>query len=267
MTRLTNRDREPGASCGRRSTFDADLSDPHLGGRPLKRYLLMSALAIAALVLSLSAIGPAGRSHPARFAATGSPSPPRSATTTGTAQRPTHTGRRPTRARPSPPTATHTTSHETTTRPVTPVITAPPSDCRWRRYPDGAIGSDPECAPGQLDPAVVGRVAQTICNAAWLDAATRVQPPPRTLNRLLIEYQLPGNPATYALGHPRRGRRQPHQPPQPLPPPAQRLRRPEHPDPGRRSAALRGLRPPDDSRSSGKDADGRLARRGLPTDG
>jgi hypothetical protein len=79
------------------------------------------------------------------------------------------------------------------------VITASRTDCRWRRYRDGAIGTDPSCAPGELDPAVTENTAQTVCSGAWVTAASRRQPPPSTLDKLLIEYQLPGNPVTYAV--------------------------------------------------------------------
>ena len=81
------------------------------------------------------------------------------------------------------------------------VITATRTDCRWRRYRDGAIGADPSCAPGKLDPAVAANIGQTVCNAAWVAAASRLQPPPsaQALDKLVIEYQLPGNPVTYTL--------------------------------------------------------------------
>jgi len=92
------------------------------------------------------------------------------------------------------PTATHTSAAHTTT-----VITAARTDCRWRQYRDGAIASDPDCAPGKLNPTTTSNIAQTICNPAWVTAASHIQPPPSTLDKLLIEYQLPGNPVTYAL--------------------------------------------------------------------
>jgi hypothetical protein len=82
---------------------------------------------------------------------------------------------------------------------TTTVVTAGRTDCRWRRYHDGAIGTDPSCAPGELDTTVTGPTTQTVCSRAWVTAATQLQPPPSTLEKLLIEYQLPGNAATYAL--------------------------------------------------------------------
>ena len=89
------------------------------------------------------------------------------------------------------PTATQTSAAHTTT-----VITATWTDCRWRQYRDGAIASDPACAPGKLNPTATRNIAQTICNPTSVAAASRIQPPPTTLDKLLIEYQLPGNPLT-----------------------------------------------------------------------
>lgn len=92
-------------------------------------------------------------------------------------------------APPARPTNTQTTAP----------ITAPRTNCRWRHYHDGAIGSDPDCAPGELDSAVTANTARTICRQAWVAAASKLQPSATTLEKLLIEYQLPGNPATYAV--------------------------------------------------------------------
>ena len=91
--------------------------------------------------------------------------------------------------------STPTTTETQTTRPTT----APWTDCHWRRFRDGAIGTDPACAPGQLDAGAAGRIGQTICNEAWVAGASRVQPPPNTKDKLLIEYGLPGKPAVYTL--------------------------------------------------------------------
>jgi hypothetical protein len=96
-------------------------------------------------------------------------------------------------------TATPPPATETSTAPTTTVITATRTDCRWRQYRDRAIASDPARAPGMLDPAATGNIAQTVCNPAWVAAASQIQPPPVTLDKLLIEYQLPGNLVTYAL--------------------------------------------------------------------
>jgi hypothetical protein len=79
------------------------------------------------------------------------------------------------------------------------VITAARTNCRWRQYRDGATASDPSRAPGKLDPAATANITQTVCNPAWVAAASHIQPPPSTLDKLLIEYQLPGNPVTYTL--------------------------------------------------------------------
>jgi hypothetical protein len=79
------------------------------------------------------------------------------------------------------------------------VVTATRTDCRWRQYRDGALSADPSCAPGKLAPAVAANIEHTVCNAAWVSATSRLQPPPsaQALDKLVIEYQLPGNPVTY----------------------------------------------------------------------
>ena len=81
--------------------------------------------------------------------------------------------------------------------------------------------------PGTLNPAVPGHVAETICSSDWLARAQRLQPPTILKDRLLIEYQLPGNPATYSdrSRRTRQRRWQRHHRPEPLPAAAQRLRR------------------------------------------
>jgi hypothetical protein len=84
---------------------------------------------------------------------------------------------------------------------TTPTVTTRRTHCDWRRYADGAIGPDPDCAPGTVNPAVPGHVGQTICNRAWLATARRLQPSRSTKDGLLIEYRLPGNPATYVVAH------------------------------------------------------------------
>jgi hypothetical protein len=90
-----------------------------------------------------------------------------------------------------------TSTQPTTTTDTTPVVTATRTNCRWRQYSDGAIGTDLSCAPGKINPAIVGHTAQTICKPAWLARASRIQPSPTTRDKLLIEYQLPGSPLTY----------------------------------------------------------------------
>jgi hypothetical protein len=155
------------------------------------RRFLAAALPILALLVVLYVIGSAGS---ARHTKSTSPRllPPAQQAATTTSP-PTTT---PQQATPPPPSAVppNSTSAQTTT-----VITANRTDCRWRRYRDGAIGTDPGCAPGELDPAVTRNTPQTVCSRAWVTAASRRQPPPITLDKLLIEYQLPGNPVTYAL--------------------------------------------------------------------
>ena len=42
---------------------------------------------------------------------------------------------------------------------------------------------------------------QTICDDSWVAAATRLEPPPSTKDRPLIEYRVPGNPVSYTVAH------------------------------------------------------------------
>jgi len=142
------------------------------------RRLLAAAVSILVMLAVLYVIGSAGG---ARHPKAASASPPLPA------------------ARQAARPATRPPVTEASTAQATTVITATRTDCRWRQYRDGAIASDPACAPGKLDPAVTGNLAQTVCNPAWVAAASQIQPPPVTLDKLLIESQLPGNPVTYAL--------------------------------------------------------------------
>ena len=107
-----------------------------------------------------------------------------------------HAAAEPTPAPRQPAGVSTPTTTATQTRTST---TARRTDCHWRRFRDGAIGTDPGCAPGQLDAGAAGRLGQTICNEAWVAGASRVQPPPNTKDKLLIEYGLPGNPAVYTV--------------------------------------------------------------------
>jgi hypothetical protein len=147
----------------------------------MRRYLVL-VLPVLVMLSVLYVIGSAGSArHPKSARASLLPPAQQAATTITPA--PT------TSPRPATPTTTQTTAP----------ITAPRTDCSWRQYHDGAIGSDPDCAPGELDPAVTANTAKTICSQAWVATANKLQPPATTLEKLLIEYQLPGNPATYAL--------------------------------------------------------------------
>ena len=160
----------------------------------MRRYLVV-ALPILLLGAALYVIGSAGSPGHAKSTPQLLPPAQQAATTrTKTATVPQTT------AVPHATMMPHTTAVPQTTVPhTTTVITAKRTNCRWRRYRDGAIGADPSCAPGKLDPAMNGNTAQTVCNRAWVAEASRLQPSQTTLDKLLIEYQLPGNPVTYAL--------------------------------------------------------------------
>jgi hypothetical protein len=97
------------------------------------------------------------------------------------------------------PSATASTPRRTATQTPPNIVTG--RKCRWRRYGDGAIGTDPDCAPGALSPAVQGHVEETICSRAWVATAASAQPSSNLKDRLLIAYRLPGNPATYVVAH------------------------------------------------------------------
>jgi hypothetical protein len=139
----------------------------------------------------LYVIGSAGSARRATSASPGLLPPAQQAAATGS-----QSTSAPQATTPSP---TSTVPPTSTGAQATTVITANRTDCRWRRYHDGAIGPDPSCAPGELSTGVTGNTGETVCNQAWIAAASRLQPSATTLEQLLIEYQLPGNPATYAL--------------------------------------------------------------------
>ena len=137
------------------------------------RRSLPVAVAIVVVLLAISRISSAGSAHQATRAAAKATTAPR---------------------QPVGVSSAISTATQTTT-----AITAPGPECRWRRFRDGAIGADPSCAPGQLDAAVVAHIGQTICDESWVAAATRLDRPPAIKDKLLIEYRLPGNPATYTV--------------------------------------------------------------------
>ena len=135
----------------------------------MRRYLAM-VLALLAAVLVVYVIGSAGSArHAKRTAAKATPL----RQTTTSASSPTPAPR------------------------ITTVGGGIRTGCRWRLYHDGAIGTDPACAAGAINSAVIGHTAQTICNRVWLAGATRLQPSASIRDVLLYEYQLPGNPVSY----------------------------------------------------------------------
>jgi len=149
----------------------------------MRRYLVII-LPILVAALVAYAVGSAGSArHPTTAAAKPPPAPRAPAATTS-------------RTRTASTQATSVTP-SVTTAPTPPGVPMLRTDCRWRLYRDGAIGTDPVCAPGRINRAVIGHTAQTICNRAWLAVAGRQQPSVSTKDDLLYEYQLPGNPVTY----------------------------------------------------------------------
>jgi hypothetical protein len=145
----------------------------------MRRYLLLGVSTLAAVLVAY-VIGSAGSAtHPKPAASKPTQAPQQTATTATQTPRMTET--------------------------TTAVVTASQTDCRWRLYPDGAIGADPHCAPGLLNPAAAAHPKVTICARSWLAAAQRSAPSAQhdndQLDKLLIEYQLPGSPLTYTIAH------------------------------------------------------------------
>jgi len=139
-------------------------------------------LALIVVLLVAYTISSAGSAHHAKRAAAKSPPPTAAMTTTTT--RPSETT---SSAKPAPNTQTG------------PVVTAAEGSCHWRVYRDGAIGPDPDCAPGKINPAVPGHTAQTVCSVSWVAAAATVRPSQTIEDELLIKYSLPGSPLTYVV--------------------------------------------------------------------
>lgn len=59
----------------------------------------------------------------------------------------------------------------------------------------------PRALPERSIPAVREHLRETICRSDWLARAEPLQLPTILKDRLLIDYQLPGNPATYVIAH------------------------------------------------------------------
>ncbi|MBV9048435.1 MAG: hypothetical protein JOY58_09215 [Solirubrobacterales bacterium] len=74
------------------------------------------------------------------------------------------------------------------------------STCRYRRFSDGAIGADPGCTPGALNPAAVADPYRTICQRRYLAMLAKVEASVHGLKvPLMIRYGSAGNASTYVL--------------------------------------------------------------------
>ncbi len=74
------------------------------------------------------------------------------------------------------------------------------STCRYRRFADGAIGADPRCTSGALNPAAVADPYETICRRRYLTMLMKVEPSVQGLKvPLMIRYGSSGNASTYVL--------------------------------------------------------------------
>ena len=161
------------------------------------------------------------------------------------------------------PSATASTFRRTATQTLPTVVTRP--ECRWRRYADGAIGTDPDCAPGALNLAVPG---PRRTNDLPLGLAREGGKAPATNDpHRPIPDRLPaGRQPRHLRRRSRRTRQrrwQRYQCPEPLPAAAQRLRRADDAHDGRRSAPGRHLRSQDHYRRRREYARRRLAVRGA----
>lgn len=100
----------------------------------------------------------------------------------------------------STPTARAST---TTTGAVTSGPAPPPRSgrtCHYRTFPDGAIGADPNCTPGALNPAAIADPPRTICRHRYLGKLEAAYARMQGLKvELLIRYKSVGNPSTYVL--------------------------------------------------------------------
>jgi hypothetical protein len=159
----------------------------------MRRYLLLALPILVAAAVAYVVGSTSSARHP-KAAAANPPPAPRATVTTS---RETMTSPRATSSSRTRTTSSQRATATVTTAPTPPGVAPLRTDCRWRLYHDGAIGTDPACAPGQINRAVIRHTAQTICNRSWLAAAGRLQPPASTKDDLLYEYQLPGNPLTY----------------------------------------------------------------------
>jgi len=68
----------------------------------------------------------------------------------------------------------------------TPAAVAPPGECFYVTYPDGAVSPDPRCSPGQINPAAAAHPRSTICDPAWL--ARLPKPAARVIAGLAVRY-------------------------------------------------------------------------------
>lgn len=75
-----------------------------------------------------------------------------------------------------------------------------PAHCRSREFADGALGADPSCTPGALNPAAVANPSRTICSRSYeVRLARRAAAAQTHKLALMLEYGSPGNPSTYVV--------------------------------------------------------------------
>lgn len=84
--------------------------------------------------------------------------------------------------------------------PSTAAAVRRPPACRYREFPDGAIGADPSCTPGALNPAAVANPENTICRQAYERELAESEVADQALKaEMMIRYGSAGNPSTYVV--------------------------------------------------------------------
>ncbi len=72
--------------------------------------------------------------------------------------------------------------------------------CRYRVFPDGAIGADPRCTPGALNPAAVANPRNTICRPRYETVLAKREAAAQARKiAMMIRYGSAGNPSTYVV--------------------------------------------------------------------
>ncbi len=79
-------------------------------------------------------------------------------------------------------------------------LTPTPKSCRYRVFADGAIGADPRCTPGALNPAAVANPRSTICRRSYERKLAKAETAAQALKiAMMIRYGSTGNPSTYVV--------------------------------------------------------------------
>ncbi|MBV9798372.1 MAG: hypothetical protein JO039_10035 [Solirubrobacterales bacterium] len=97
------------------------------------------------------------------------------------------------------PTELHAAMRESPSRTAT-VSTPIRQSCQYRDFPDGAIGADPRCTPGVLNPAAAANPRKTICRRGYETELAKREAAARALKiAMMVRYGSTGNPSTYVV--------------------------------------------------------------------